>query len=117
MGVLIWRCFLFAVFTLIAAPIEYHVKWLAPWSRGMAPIGPALARPLVEGALFFYAVIVAMHVFKGLCLVAVVPFMMYLVRGVDVPLDRGWIAFQWYLAAGSFLLSLTVFVYLERLEA
>jgi hypothetical protein len=125
---------LFVLFAALAAPLEYHVKWLAPWTRGLMDLSEALDAPLIHGALFFYSIIVAIealfrlemhpdraarpasYVLKAFCFFVPLVFAVYLVRGFDEPLVAWWITLQWYLAMGSFLLSVSVFVYLQRAD-
>lgn len=133
-SLVIWRMFLFLFFAALAAPLEYHVKWIAPWTRGMVAFEQAVNDPLVHGSLFFYSVIVAIEALfriemhpgraerpaakflKGCCYISLIPVLVFLIRGLDAPLTGGWITFQWYLAIACLLLSLVVFLYFQKAD-
>lgn len=129
-----WRLFLFVLFALVAAPLEFNVKWFATWSIDGVAASDALRKTLSDGALFFYAVVMAvealfrieMHperatrpallVCKGCCYLVPIGFVAYLVRGVRSPLTEGWMTSQLYLAFGSLFLSTVVFGYLGKAD-
>lgn len=131
---MIWRGLLFLLFAMLGTPLEYNVHWIEPWSRGVANLGTALDIPLVHGALLFYSVILATEAYfrlemyphrakrwgcqalRLLCMAACVPFFVYLVRGLDLPLDGWWITMQWYTAGITLFISFVVFCYLERVD-
>jgi hypothetical protein len=130
-----YRGILFGIFYILAAPLEYHVKWAEPWVKGEVAFLDAVGRPLVSGMLFFYAVIItveslvhlaaypqvttrlAVRVIKifGYAL-SIVPFFLYVLRGVEEPLSDGWIKFQLCVAVLSLLLAVIVQLYTARLE-
>lgn len=130
----LWRFFLFIMFILFAAPLEYHVEWLKVFFREPMTFRVAIDSPLSHGALIFYSVIVAIeawfrlemhphqamrpasYILKGFCFLVLPTFIVYLIRGFEEPLYGTWISFQWYLAVGSFIISLAVFFYLERID-
>lgn len=134
MSLVIWRIFLFALFALFAAPLEYHVAWFAPWSRSGGPVLDALASPLTHGALFFYSVIIAvealfrieMHpyradrpaarVLKACCFIVPLSFVGFLIRGMDQPLQDGWVQFELWLAVSSLVISVVTFIYLDATD-
>ncbi len=129
-----WRLALYVIFVLIAAPLQYHVEWFAGWQRHNEVLQSAMQSPLVRGELFFYSVILVveaafriagrpeLHVRSGVrfayfwASILVMPFILYLIKGVDSILQGGWIKFEWYVTLASLLFSLVVYIYMHKLD-
>jgi hypothetical protein len=130
-----YRVILFVFFSLLAAPLEYHVKWAEPWVKGKVAFLDALNQPLVSGMLFFYAVIITVEALMHLAtypqiatkpvvrlmriigyLLSGIPFFFYVLRGPEQPLSDEWLPLQWYVAAASLFLALSIRFYTARVE-
>lgn len=129
-----YRFILFVVFSILAAPLEYHVKWAEPWVKGRVALLDAVNQPLVSGLLFFYAVIITVEALMHLATypqvatrtavrlmnffgyLLFIPFFLYVLRGPEEPLADWWLPFQWYLAGISLLLAAIIRLYTAKVE-
>lgn len=127
-----YRNLLFLLFTALAAPIEFHIRWLLEMKKDK-PLAVAINEPLVSGALFFYSIIVivealirlethpaglkrpATRALKIVCILFLLPFAIFLTNA-DSPLSGLWISWQWTIAILSFCLSVIVHAYISRVE-
>jgi hypothetical protein len=134
-GQMFYRVVLFIIFSILAAPLEYHIKWAEPWVKGEASFFEAVERPLVSGMLFFYSVIITVEALMHLAAypqvatrlavrliklcgypLSIVPFFLYILRGLHEPLDDGWLTFQWCVAATSLLLAVIIHTYTAKID-
>jgi hypothetical protein len=115
---MVYRFILFLIFSILAAPLEYHIKWAGPWSKGKAAFLDAVAQPLIYGLLFFYAVIIAIEAVQTIkCvgyLLTILPFSLYVLRGIEEPLSDWWLTFQVGVAAASLILAVVIQLYTAR---
>jgi hypothetical protein len=130
---MVYRFILFLIFSILAAPLEYHIKWAGPWSKGKAAFLDAVAQPLIYGLLFFYAVIIAIEALMHLAaypqvaarpavqtikcvgyLLTILPFSLYVLRGIEEPLSDWWLTFQVGVAAASLILAVVIQLYTAR---
>jgi len=129
-----WRVVLFLTFTLVAVPSEFHVRWWMDWQKNGHGVSEAVQAQLVSGALFFYSVIIVvealvrLEMHPGLAVrpeiralrycaaLLLIPFVGFLINGVQTPLASTGIEVQWFTAFLSLVLATIVHTYISQVE-
>lgn len=124
---------LFFVFSILAAPSEFHLDWYFGYRSGLS-LATAIETPLLHGVLFFYALVMSTETLMrlhsapgveerlavtGLRMSCAIPIAIFFIEFAPrqfamVPADALSVKAEWFAAALSLLISTIAHVYLSR---
>ena len=122
---MVWRFLLSILFLLLAAPVHYHFHWIDDLVNSEMGMGVAMRQALSTGALYFYSFILAIEsimrlveqpsilearlsakILMLLAVVALLPFVPFLMHGLKKELPPWMIEMQVWNAAYCLIISI-----------